>query len=108
MPVWLNGELARTDSDTVDQIEMNGFNNKIRVLVVDDSAVMRKVIPSLLSRDDEIEVVATAIDGDFALSKIENLKPDVVTLDVDMPRMDGITALGLIVSKHRVPVLMLS
>src|SRR5499427_2830610 len=87
---------------------MEGIKNKIRVLVVDDSAVMRKMIPSLLSRDEEIEVVATAIDGDFALGKIEQLKPDVVTLDVDMPRMDGITTLGLIVSKHRVPVLMLS
>jgi two-component system chemotaxis response regulator CheB len=87
---------------------MEGIKNKIRVLVVDDSAVMRKMIPSLLSRDDEIEVVATAIDGDFALGKIEQLKPDVVTLDVDMPRMDGITTLGLIVSKYRVPVLMLS
>ena len=54
-------------------------------MVVDDSAVMRKLISNLLARDGEIEVVATAIDGDFALSKIEQLKPDVVTLDVEMP-----------------------
>ena len=81
---------------------------KIRVLVVDDSAVMRKMIPSLLEKDGELEVVATAIDGDFALNKIDQLKPDVVTLDIDMPRMDGLTALSHIVSKHAIPVIMLS
>ncbi|HVF90174.1 MAG TPA: chemotaxis response regulator protein-glutamate methylesterase [Blastocatellia bacterium] len=81
---------------------------KIRVIVVDDSAVMRKLIPGLLERDKGIEVVATAIDGDFALTKIEQLRPDVVTLDVDMPRMDGITTLGQIVSKYSIPVVMLS
>jgi two-component system, chemotaxis family, protein-glutamate methylesterase/glutaminase len=81
---------------------------KIRVVVVDDSAVMRKLISSLLERDKEIEVVATAIDGDFAVSKVEQLKPDVVTLDVDMPRMDGLTALKFLVSKHHIPVVMLS
>jgi two-component system chemotaxis response regulator CheB len=81
---------------------------KIRVLVVDDSALMRKLISSLLEKDPEIEVVATAIDGCFALAKVEQLKPDVVTLDVDMPRMDGLTALGEMVSKHHTPVVMLS
>jgi len=81
---------------------------KIRVLVVDDSALMRKLISSLLEKDPEIEVVATAIDGCFALAKVEQLKPDVVTLDVDMPRMDGLTALGEMVSNHRTPVVMLS
>jgi two-component system chemotaxis response regulator CheB len=85
------------------------FNErKIRVLVVDDSAVMRRLISDLLQRDKDIEVVATAIDGDFALNKIETLKPDVVTLDVDMPRMDGLTTLRYIVSKHHIPVVMLS
>jgi two-component system chemotaxis response regulator CheB len=82
--------------------------DKIRVLVVDDSAVMRKIISSMLSRDESIEVVATAIDGDFAIAKVNQLKPDVVTLDVDMPRMDGITALGQIARKHQIAVLMLS
>lgn len=81
---------------------------KIRVLVVDDSAVMRKLISSLLDKDPQIEVIATAIDGCFALAKVEQLKPDVVTLDVDMPRMDGLTALGEMVSKYRTPVIMLS
>ncbi len=78
------------------------------MLVVDDSAVMRKLITNLLEHDPGIEVVATAIDGLFALSKIESIGPDVVTLDVDMPRMDGLTALREIVAKHRTPVVMLS
>ncbi|MEK6284320.1 MAG: chemotaxis response regulator protein-glutamate methylesterase [Acidobacteriota bacterium] len=87
---------------------MPSERKKIRVLVVDDSALMRKLISKLLEGDPEIEVIATAIDGCFALTKVEQLKPDVVTLDVDMPRMDGLTALGELVSKHRTPVIMLS
>lgn len=80
----------------------------IRVLVVDDSAVMRKLISNILDKEPGIEVVATAIDGDFALNKIDQIKPDVITMDIDMPRMDGITALGRIVARHSVPVVMLS
>jgi two-component system, chemotaxis family, protein-glutamate methylesterase/glutaminase len=87
---------------------MQSEKKKIRVLVVDDSALMRKLISNLLGKDPELEVIATAIDGCFALTKVEQLKPDVVTLDVDMPRMDGLTALAEMVSKHRVPVIMLS
>ncbi len=87
---------------------MPSEQKKIRVLVVDDSALMRKLISKLLEGDPEIEVIATAIDGCFALTKVEQLKPDVVTLDVDMPRMDGLTALGELVSKHHTPVIMLS
>lgn len=87
---------------------MQSEKKTIRVLVVDDSALMRKLISTLLDKDPEIEVIATAIDGCFALTKVEQLKPDVVTLDVDMPRMDGLTALGEMVSKHRTPVVMLS
>lgn len=87
---------------------MQSEKRKIRVLVVDDSAVMRKLIKNLLERDEDIEVVATAIDGDFALTKIESILPDVVTLDVDMPRMDGLTTLRHIVAKHKIPVVMLS
>ncbi len=87
---------------------MQSETKKIRVLVVDDSALMRKLISNLLEKDPELEVIATAIDGCFALTKVEQLQPDVVTLDVDMPRMDGLTALAEMVSKHRVPVIMLS
>ena len=87
---------------------MPSERKKIRVLVVDDSALMRKLISNLLAKDPELEVIATAIDGCFALTKVQQLKPDVVTLDVDMPRMDGLTALAEMVSKHRTPVIMLS
>lgn len=87
---------------------MQSERKRIRVLVVDDSAVMRKLISNLLEKDPEIEVIATAIDGCFALTKVDQLKPDVVTLDVDMPRMDGVTALGEMVTKNRTPVIMLS
>src|SRR5262249_3127094 len=87
---------------------MQSEKKRIRVLVVDDSALMRKLISNLLAKDPELDVIATAIDGCFALTKIDQLKPDVVTLDVDMPRMDGLTALGEMVSKHGTPVIMLS
>ena len=73
---------------------MKAATDKIRVLVVDDSALMRKMIPMLICTDDSIEVVGTAMDGDFALKKIPELRPDVITLDVDMPRMDGLTTLA--------------
>ncbi|MEK7802870.1 MAG: response regulator, partial [Deltaproteobacteria bacterium] len=70
------------------------------MLVADDSALMRKLIPYLLNRDSEIEVVATAADGLLALKKADQYKPDVITLDVDMPRMDGLTALKHIVAEY--------
>ncbi len=84
------------------------MSQRIRVLVVDDSALMRKLIPQMLQRDSSIEVVGTAMDGSFALSKIEELKPDVLTLDLEMPRMDGTEALREITRKHRVPVIVVS
>lgn len=80
----------------------------VRVLVVDDSAVMRKLIPQLLERDGGIEVVATAMDGAFALEKIATVKPDVVTLDLEMPRMGGMEALREITRKFRIPVIVVS
>lgn len=61
----------------------------VRVLVVDDSALMRKLIPQIIERDSSIHVVGTAMDGEFALKKIEELRPHVITLDLEMPRMDG-------------------
>lgn len=80
----------------------------ITVLVVDDSAFMRKAISMMLERDAEIEVVDTARDGEQALEKVERLQPDVVTMDIEMPRMDGITALKRIMSEMPRPVLMIS
>jgi len=84
------------------------MSEKIRVLVVDDSALMRKLIPSILARDPEIEVVGTAMDGEFALKKVEELRPDVVTLDLEMPRMDGMETLRLIMRRAPMPVILFS
>jgi two-component system, chemotaxis family, protein-glutamate methylesterase/glutaminase len=84
------------------------MSEPVRVLVVDDSALMRKLIPQALKRDSLIEVVGTAMDGSFALKKIEELRPHVVTLDLEMPRMDGIETLREIMRNHRVPVIVVS
>jgi two-component system, chemotaxis family, protein-glutamate methylesterase/glutaminase len=84
------------------------MSQRIRVLVVDDSALMRKLIPLVLERDPDIEVVGTAMDGAFALKKIEEMHPDVVTLDLEMPRMDGIETLRLIMRSAPLPVIVFS
>jgi len=84
------------------------MSERIRVLVVDDSALMRKLIPTILERDPSIEVVGTAMDGAFALKKIEELHPDVLTLDLEMPRMDGLEALRLIMRRAPMPVIVFS
>src|SRR5262249_32098094 len=84
------------------------MSERVRVLVVDDSALMRKLIPIILSRDPSIEVVGTAMDGAFALKKIEELQPDVVTLDLEMPRMDGMETLRLIMRRAPLPVILFS
>ena len=84
------------------------MSETVRVLVVDDSALMRKLIPQMLHADDSIEVVGTAMDGAFALKKIEELRPDVVTLDLEMPRMDGMETLRLIMRRAPLPVILFS
>ena len=84
------------------------MSGPVRVLVIDDSALMRKLIPQILERDPGIQVVGTAMDGQFGLKKIEELKPDVVTLDLEMPRMDGLETLRQITKRFRVPVIMVS
>ncbi|MCG1028720.1 chemotaxis response regulator protein-glutamate methylesterase [Virgibacillus halodenitrificans] len=80
----------------------------IRVLIVDDSAFMRKVITDILESDDRISVIGTARNGEDGMKKINQLQPDVVTLDVQMPVMDGMTALQEIMKKSPLPVIMLS
>jgi two-component system chemotaxis response regulator CheB len=80
----------------------------VRVLVVDDSALMRKLIPQMLAADETIDVVGTAMDGSFCLKKIEELKPNVVTLDLEMPGMNGIDALKEIMRREPVPVIVFS
>jgi two-component system chemotaxis response regulator CheB len=85
------------------------MSSRVRVLVVDDSALMRKLIPQILERDNSIEVVGTAMDGSFGLKKIEDLKPQVVTLDLEMPGMNGIDMLKQIMRNlFTVPVIVVS
>ncbi len=83
-------------------------NKKIRVLIVDDSAVVRKVVSEALAHDPEIEVVGTAMDPYIARDKIVQLKPDVLTLDIEMPRMDGLTFLKIIMEERPLPVIIMS
>ena len=80
----------------------------VKVLIVDDSAFMRNVLTSMLSSDPGISIVGTARDGIEAIEKVASLKPDIVTMDVEMPKMDGITALRHIMEKTPVPVIMVS
>ncbi|GFO59356.1 chemotaxis response regulator protein-glutamate methylesterase of group 2 operon [Geomonas silvestris] len=81
---------------------------KIRVLIVDDSAVVRQTMTEILSSDPQIEVMSTAGDPYIAAERIRDEIPDVITLDVEMPRMDGITFLHKIMSQHPIPVVMCS
>ncbi|MGD0036009.1 MAG: chemotaxis response regulator protein-glutamate methylesterase [Bacteroidota bacterium] len=82
--------------------------NFIKVIVIDDSAFMRKSLTLMLESDREIRVIATARDGSEGIEKISKLKPDIVTLDIEMPSMDGLTALKIIMEQMPVPVLMVS
>jgi two-component system, chemotaxis family, protein-glutamate methylesterase/glutaminase len=80
----------------------------VRVLVIDDSALMRKLIPKILERDPSIEVVGTAMDGNFGLKKIRELEPEVVTLDLEMPGLNGLDTLKEIMRHGRLPVVVVS
>jgi two-component system chemotaxis response regulator CheB len=83
-------------------------NNKIRVLIVDDSSFMRMAIRRVLDRDPEIEVVGAAVDGAEGVRKTLELKPDLVTMDIEMPVMDGISALKQIMAKEPTRIIMVS
>jgi two-component system chemotaxis response regulator CheB len=85
-----------------------GRSNAVRVLIVDDSALMREMIGSILSSDPDIEVVGAVCDPLAARQKIKQLNPDVLTLDIEMPRMDGITFLDKIMTLRPMPVVMVS
>ena len=80
----------------------------IKVLIVDYSAVVRKIFSEELARDPDLEVVGTAPDPYIARDKIVRLQPDVITLDVEMPRMDGITFLRKLMHHHPLPVIVVS
>ena len=87
---------------------MTETDSKIKVLVVDDAAFMRRAVADILSSDDGIEVVETARDGLDGLAKVEALRPDVITLDIDMPRMDGLTTIRHLMIEAPVPIVVLS
>src|SRR6056297_3199157 len=80
----------------------------VRVMIVDDSALVRTILSRALGSDPEIEVVGTAPDPFVARDKIKQLNPDVITLDIEMPRMDGITFLKNLMRLRPMPVVMVS
>ena len=82
--------------------------NKIRVLIIDDSLLIRKVLTEILNSSPDIEVVGTAEDPLIAREMIKQLNPDVLTLDIEMPRMDGITFLRNLMRLRPMPVVMIS
>jgi two-component system chemotaxis response regulator CheB len=83
--------------------------SKIKVLVVDDAVVIRKILSDVLAADEEIEIAGTAANGKIAMQRIEQLKPDIITLDVEMPEMDGIATLTAIKAAYpQIPVIMFS
>ena len=84
------------------------LSRKIRVLIVDDSAMVRKIFTEELARDPEIEVVGSAPDPYVARDKIVSLKPDVITLDIEMPRMDGLTFLRKLMRHYPLPTIIVS
>jgi two-component system chemotaxis response regulator CheB len=84
------------------------MNGKLKVLIVDDTAFMRKAIAQILEVDPDLQVVGTAQNGLEALDKIKNLWPDIVTLDIDMPIMDGLSAIRHIMIESPIPIVVLS
>ncbi len=81
---------------------------KIQVLIVDDSALVRQTLTDVLSSDPDIEVIGTAADPFVAAERIAEQLPDVITLDIEMPRMDGLTFLQKIMAQHPIPVVICS
>jgi len=84
------------------------MSKKIKVLIIDDSALIRQLLQEILSKDSSIEVVGTAADPLIARDKIKQLSPDVLTLDIEMPKMDGITFLKNLMRLRPMPVIMIS
>ncbi|HOQ32987.1 MAG TPA: chemotaxis response regulator protein-glutamate methylesterase [Candidatus Hydrogenedens sp.] len=89
-------------------IDIPGVTRPVKVLIVDDSAMVRSILQKELSKDSNIEVIGTAPDPYVARDKIIQLKPDVITLDIEMPRMDGITFLKKLMQYYPLPVIIVS
>src|SRR5262249_19824212 len=89
-------------------IHMTPLTRKIRVLVVDDSAVVRRVLTDAIRKEPDLEVVGSAPDPFVARDLILSLRPDVLTLDIEMPRMDGLTFLTKLMQYHPLPVIVIS
>ncbi len=89
-------------AEVIEQVKM------IKVLIVDDSAVVRKILTEELSKYKDIEIIGTAVDPYVARDKIVKLQPDVVTLDLEMPRMDGLSFLAKLMKHYPIPVVVLS
>jgi two-component system, chemotaxis family, protein-glutamate methylesterase/glutaminase len=87
---------------------MTNTGRRIKVLVVDDSAIVRKILTETISVEQDMEVVGTAPDPYIARDKILSLQPDVLTLDIEMPRMDGLTFLKKLMQYHPMPVIVIS
>ncbi len=85
-----------------------GQRRKLKVLIVDDSAVVRATLSDILSSDPDLDVIGTANDPFVAANKMKMQLPDVLTLDIEMPRMDGLTFLQKIMSQHPLPVVICS
>src|SRR5207302_319265 len=94
--------------DTTPMAGVNSLGRPIRVLVVDDSAAFRQALALALGSDAEIDVVGQAADGKSALAKVRELRPDVVTMDVMMPVMDGLEAAKTIMQEQPTPIILLS
>src|SRR5947209_4678637 len=105
-----NGSLNSTAWDKLNEtLEQPLVMANIRVLIVDDSALVRQIITKELAGDPSVEVVGTASNGRMALAKIPQVNPDVITLDVEMPEMDGLATLRAIREIYpRLPVIMFS
>ncbi|BDU49642.1 protein-glutamate methylesterase/protein-glutamine glutaminase [Haliovirga abyssi] len=82
--------------------------NEIRVIVADDSALMRRTLKKIIEMDSRLVVIETARDGEDAVNKVKELKPDVVTMDINMPKMDGLTALQIIIEEDICPIVVVS
>src|ERR1700730_11812735 len=87
---------------------INATQKRVRVLVVDDSAFMRKVLENIFNADAQLQVVGHAKDGREAIALAESLKPDVITMDINMPHMDGLQATAHIMTTNPRPIVVVS